>query len=71
MGMSFTRLTQTIEKRQLATPVNLLHQNLRINPSESLSLGLGHGGCAHLEQLDNLLDLPHATLGVLETIRSV
>jgi len=71
METSFTKLTQTIEKRQLVTPVDPLHQNPRTNQSGSPSLGLGHGGCVHLEQLGNLLGIPHATLKVLETTHTV
>ena len=60
-----------IEKHWLVIQVDPLHLNPTINLSESPLLGLDHGGCVPLEQLDNLLGLLHATLGVLGMTRSV
>jgi len=62
MEMSSMRLTQMIEKHQLATQVDLLHPTLWINPNESPSPGLGPGGCVPLKQLDNRPDLLHVAL---------
>jgi len=61
MGTSSTKLIRMIEKHRQVTLVGLLHPNPKNNPSESPLLGLDHGGCAPLEQLDNRLGLPHVT----------
>jgi len=69
--MSSTKLTQTIEKRRLATLVDPPHPNPTINPSESPSLGLDLGESVLLEQLGNPLGPLHVILGVLGMILSV
>jgi len=70
MGMFSTKPIQTIEKHQQVTLANHLCPNPRINPSESLSLGLDHGECALPRQLDNCPNVPHITLEGQETTHS-
>jgi len=65
------RLTQTIGKHRQVTLADLLHQNLKNNPSGSLLLDLDPGECAPLEQLDNRLGLPHIAPEEPETTRLV
>jgi len=69
--MSFMKPTQTIEKRQLATLVDLPHQSPMTNPSKSPLLGLDPGECAPLEQLGNHPGPLHVILKELGMIRSV
>jgi len=68
MGTSFTKLTQTTERHQPVTQVDLTHLTLRIVPNESPLQGLDLGGCDPLKQLDSRLGLLHIAPEVPEMI---